>query len=525
MKRVADILLQGAERFASRQALADPVESVTYAELGAQASRLGRGLLRLGLPAGARSLLVLPNSVNFVRAHFANQLAGLVSVPCDASLTGDTLAALAASCEPRCLLTDAASLARLTEKAALPACIRDVVLFGVASENPVVGVRCWSAAEIATAESADPLDPARSGGDLAALMYTTGTTGRPKGVKLTHDNILAALRSIVEFVGYTPDDREVVILPLSHNFGLGHVYCNLMNGGAVYTEPGLTRVGRVLKAVENFGATGFPGTPMGFGLLLDQYAPVLAQKGRNLRFSVINSAPLPPERTVQLQKLLPQLDIMIYYGLTEASRTSFISLTRNGPAYYRSAGKPMKHVEVQIHASNKVALPVGETGEVVIRGPAVTEGYWNSPDETRAVFSDGWMHTGDLGHMDDQGFLWITGRIKDVINVGGYKVNPADVESVLLTWPGVRDVGVVGIESVGGLTGETVVAALVGEAGFVPDEAALQQHCLAKLEKFKVPARFVVVSEISRSNTGKIKRAELAKLAAASLSVSPDCSN
>lgn len=519
MRRVADILLRGAERFASRQALADPLESVSYAELGAQASRLGRGLLHLGLAPGDRSLIVLPNSVNFVRAHFANQFAGLVSVPCDASLTGETLAALAASCAPRALLTDAASLARLTEHAPLPACIRDVVLFG--STGPAgasaEAARRWSAADLAAAESVDLLDPARAGGDLAALMYTTGTTGRPKGVKLTHDNILAALRSIVEFVGYTPDDREVVILPLSHNFGLGHVYCNLMSGGAVYTEPGLTRVGRVLKALESFRATGFPGTPMGFGLLLDQYGPVLAQKGRQLRFSVINSAPLPPERTAQLQKLLPQLDIMIYYGLTEASRTSFISLTRHGPDYYRSAGRPMKHVEVQIHAADKSALPAGETGEVVIRGPAVTEGYWNSPDETRAVFRDGWMHTGDLGHLDAEGFLWITGRIKDVINVGGYKVNPADVESVLLTWPGVRDVGVVGVESVGGFTGETVIAALVGEAGFVPDEAALQQHCLAKLEKFKVPARFVVVPEISRSNTGKIKRAELAKLVAAAL--------
>lgn len=517
MKRVADILLRGAARFGARQAVADPLESVTYAQLGLQASQLGRALHALGTQPGERSLVVLANSVNFVRAHFANLLAGLVSVPCDANLTAETLGALAGSCEPRCLLTDRNTLARLTSHAPLPACIKDVVLLDSAGPAMPGGSRLWAAGDIMSGQPADLLDTPREGDDLAALMYTTGTTGRPKGVPLTHANILAALHSIVEFAGYTSDDREVVILPLSHNFGLGHVYCNLMSGGAVYTENGLARIGRVLKAVESFGATGFPGTPMGFGLLIDQYGPVLASKGRNLRFSVINSAPLPPERTVQLRELLPQLDIMIYYGLTEASRTSFISLTRSGPGYYRSAGRPMKHVEVRIQNPTGTALPAGETGEVIIRGPAVPGAYWKNPEETQLAFRHGWLHTGDLGHVDADGYLWITGRIKDVINVGGYKVNPAEVEKVLLAWPGVRDAGVVGIEGAGGLTGESVVAALVGDAGFVPDEAALQQHCLARLEKFKVPARFVVVPEISRSNTGKIKRAELARVVAASL--------
>jgi len=519
MKSVADIVLQGAERFGPRQALADPAGTVTYAQLGTEASQLARALRALGLMPGQRSLLVLPNSVAFVRAHFANLVAGLVSVPCDAGVTAETLAALAASCAPQCLLTDRASYARLTGGVALPASIRHVVLMDGSSAGAETDCsQVWSAADLMSAQPAElyrePQDPAA----LAALMYTTGTTGRPKGVPLTHVNILSALRSIVDFVGYTPEDREVVILPLSHNFGLGHVYCNLMSGGAVYTEPGLARVGRVLKAVESFRATGFPGTPLGFGMLLDQYGPVLAQKGRSLRFSVINSAPLPPERAAQLQALLPQLDIMVYYGLTEASRTAFISLTRSGPGSYRSVGRPMPHVEVQVRPPGEpAALPVGETGEIVIRGPAVPAGYWENAEETNTAFRAGWLHTGDLGHLDANGQLWITGRIKDVINVGGYKVNPAEVEKVLLEYPGVVDVGVVGVEGVGGLTSENVVAALVGGEGFAPDDTALQAHCAVRLEKYKVPVRFITVAEIPRSNTGKIKRAELARQVAGHL--------
>ena len=520
MKRVADILLQGVERFGPRLALADPFESVTYAQLGVQASRLGRSLRGLGALPGERSLVVLPNSVNFVRAHFANLLAGLVSVPCDSNITADTLGSIAGSCRPRCLLTDQASLSRLTAQAPLPDCIKDVLLLDHAPLKTGGTAGVWISAEVCANQPSDLLDTPRGENEIASLMYTTGTTGRPKGVQLTHANILAALRSIVEFVGYTSDDREVVILPLSHNFGLGHVYCNLITGGAVYTENGLARVGRVLKAVESFGATGFPGTPMGFGMLIDQYAPVFAQKARNLRFSVVDSAPLPPERTKQIRELLPGLDIMVYYGLTEASRTAFISLSRCGPDYYRSVGRPMKHVEVQIRAPQGTALPSGETGEVVIRGAAVTPGYWNNPEENQTVFRDGWLHTGDLGHTDADGFLWITGRIKDVINTGGYKVNPSEVEKVLLTLPGVREAGVVGIEGLGKLTGESVVAALVTEPGFVLDEPEVQRHCIARLEKHKVPVRFVLVAEINRTNTGKIKRAELARLVAAAMAES-----
>ena len=511
MKSLGEILLVGAQRFGTRDAVADPEQSLSYAQLAEDSSRLGRALRGLGLEPGDRSCILLPNSVDFIRAHFANLLAGLVSVPCDATLSADTLKAVASSCAPVCLLTDVNALLRLTAVGSLPHCIKHVVLFGVEDVSvsfPATGTH--AAISLAAEQPRDLLDTPRDESALATLMYTTGTTGCPKGVQLTHANIFAALQSIVEFVGYSEKDREVVILPLSHNFGLGHVYCNLLSGGAVYTENGLARPGRVLKALESFRATGFPGTPLGYGLLMDNYGPVLAQKGRNLRFSVIDSAPLPPERTSQLQQLLPQLDIMIYYGLTEASRTAFISLSRKGPAYYRSVGRPMKHVEVCVRSIEGSDLPVGETGELLIRGPAVTSGYWANPEESNLALRDGWLHTGDLGHFDADGYLWITGRIKDVINVGGYKVNPADVEKVLLEWPGVRDAGVVGVEGLDGLTGEVLVAAVSGDIGFSPDLAALERHCAARLEKFKVPSRYLVVTAITRTSTGKTKRKELA---------------
>ncbi len=512
MRTIGDILLRGAEQYGNREALADPNETATYAQLAGAASQHARSLRALGLAPGDRSLIVLPNSVDFVRAHFANLLAGAISVPCDVAISPTTLTAIASSCGPRFLLTDASTLKRLGEH--LPASLEYVLVFG-SSESTDVRVR--DARALASTQSSEALTDERGSDDVAALMFTTGTTGLPKGVMLTHANVLAALESITRFVGYSPEDREVVVLPLSHNFGLGHVYCNLLSGGAVYTDTGLSRPGRVLKALESFRATGFPGTPTGYGMLMDQFGPVLAAKGRGLRFAVINSAPLPPERAAQLQALLPHLDIMVYYGLTEASRTSFASLSRLGPELYRSVGRPMAHVEVQIQDGDGHARTTGESGEVVIRGPAVTQGYWRNPTETAEAFRSGWLKTGDLGRIDDEGLLWIIGRIKDVINVGGYKVIPGDVERVLLQVAGVVDAGAVGIDNLSGVTGEAVVAALVLKEGAVLDETALQQLCVQQLEKFKVPTRFVRVKEIARTNTGKIKRAELAREVAAAL--------
>lgn len=529
MDTLGEILLNGIERFGSRDAVSDPNEAVTYSQLGASTFQLARGLQRLGLAAGDRSLVVLPNSVSFVRAHFANLLAGAISVPCDAAMTMESLAGVCASCGPRLLLTDSATLARLTGNHPLPASLAQVVILdppakdcpsgitshggGVGAPRPQGGVggtgQVIDGRALAAAEEAGPFAVLRQSDDLAALMYTTGTTGRPKGVMLSHANVLAALRSIIEFVRYTPEDREVVVLPLSHNFGLGHVYCNLMCGGAVYTESGLARVGRVVKALESFRATGFPGTPLGYGMLMDQYGSVLAQKGANLRFAVINSAPLSPERTKQLQALLPRLDIMVYYGLTEASRSAFISLSQAGPAYYRSVGRPMPHVQLRIRGGDGENAAPDTSGEVVIRGPALAQGYWQNPEEEAAGMRDGWLRTGDIGRIDADGYLWIVGRTKDVINVGGYKVLPGEVERVIAQFAGVRDVGVAGLEGLPGLSGETVVAGVVADETFAVDEAALQQHCLAHLEKFKVPTRFVRITEVPRSNTGKTKRAEL----------------
>jgi long-chain acyl-CoA synthetase len=464
MRLLSDILDETARRLPDRPALSDPDEALTYGELAARAALVAQALRREGLVPGDRVCLVLPNGVEFVVAHFGVLGAGGVSVPCDHAISPTNLAAVEADCTPRLTL-------RPGDLAA----------------------RGWFEGRGPVREP----DPRREAGDLATLMYTTGTTGRPKGVMLGHDNVFAALRNICNFIGYTAEDREVITLPLSHNFGLGQLYCNLMNGGRVHIEPGLARVGRVLRMISDLPATGFPTTPAGIGLLLDRYKPVLIERARALRFLVINSAPLAPERVGELRAALPATRIMVYYGLTEASRSTFIDFNAVGPDKYRSVGRPMPGVRIRLT----------DAGEIAIRGPTVTQGYWNDVGRTVQTVREGWLHTGDLGRIDADGYLEITGRLEDVVNVGGYKVNPQEVEAVLERFPGVVAAGVFGRTR--------VEAAVVGGTGL--DLVALLEHCRKHLEPFKVPAVFHGVSDLPRTDTGKLKRRDLAAFVANAL--------
>lgn len=459
MQLLSDIIPSQTSKRPEAEAVCDPDESLTYAQLAERVNAVARGLHGAGIAPGDRVAVVMPNSVDFIVAHFGVLAAGAISVPCEPGISEANLSAIRESCEPKLVLRRGDNV-----------------------------FKKWI-----QAGSADAVLPQRKPSDVAALMYTTGTTGRPKGVMLTHANIFAALRNICEFVGYTEADREVVVLPLSHNFGLGHIYCNLLCGGAIYTEPGLTRVGRVLKKLRDWGATGFPGTPLGFVMLMDRYGDAFRECASGLRFIVVNSAPLPPERAAQLQELLPEVDLMVYYGLTEASRSTFISLSREGPGRYRSVGRAMPEVCIEIL----------DTGEMVISGPTVTSGYWNDPGRTAEALPDGRLRTGDLGQLDEGGYLTITGRIKDMINVGGYKVNPEEVERVLASCAGVADAGVAGDDK--------VHAFVVTETGSAFDAEALTRHCFSQLESYKVPAMFHQIDRIPRTDTGKPRRGDLLK--------------
>jgi long-chain acyl-CoA synthetase len=489
-----EALLSTVSHFgADGEAVRDAHTVLSRGKLVDCAQRLAGALRSKGISAGDPVILCAPNGVEFVIGHFAILMAGGVSTPLEAFVSPAVFSHVIEATQAKAIITTSSALLALHKKQlCLPA---QVFVFG-APPSTVAAHDAWKLAQHSPVSEVSR----RGGRDLAAILFTSGSTGRPKGVMLSHAATLTALRSIIEFVGYTSGDREVVTVPVAHSFGLGHVYCNLFAGGAVYLEPGLANVKRVLMTISDWGATGFPGTPLGFSLLMDRYGPVFSDKAKNLRFIVVNSAPLPPTRARQLQKMLPSMELFVYYGLTEASRSTFISLTRE-PERLHAVGRPMPGVRLSLDPC---------TSEVLISGQHLADGYWGDPAATAETFTLQGLRTGDKGVLDADGFLAITGRLKDQINLGGLKVDPSEVEEHLRTaTPGLADVGVVGLDE-----GDTqvVACAVVMEHGVTLDLKALTRSARGALEPFKIPTVWQVVPAIPRSTTGKILRSELKQM-------------
>lgn len=494
-------LLRATEAFPDRLAISDATGDLTYAELWTKVSRAAGGLQRLGLTAGEPVIVCLPNAADFVVAHFGVLAAGGLSVPCEHRAPAPVLADVAARTEARFAILPWPGVVDLLAVAPHLTCL----YAGARGEDAI-------AAPISFDDLCASSDPVvevspRSGADTATLMFTSGSTGRSKGVVLAHAATLFTIDNLISRLGYGPAERELITLPVSHSFGLGHVYCNLFSGGAVRLEQGLLNLKRVFSGLTEFAATGFPGTPLGFGMLIDRTGPLLAQAGAALRFIVINSAPLPPERTAQLQALLPRTEIFFYYGLTEASRSTLISLTHAPVELHHSVGQAMPGVEISL---------APQTAEVVIRGPHLAAGYWRDPELTAQTMGDGWLRTGDVGRFDNQSNLFIVGRLKELINVGGHKVDPSEVDAVIMASGLVGDVATCGIP---GPAGELVACAVVSESDI--DEALLTEYCAARLEGYKIPTRWFRMAEIPRTDTGKARRQELATSLAETMKAAP----
>ena len=338
---------------------------------------------------------------------------------------------------------------------------------------------------------------------LALIMYTSGSTGVPKGVCVSHDNLQHTLRSITRWAQIDESDRELTTLSLTHLFGLAHTHIYWTLGGTLFLEERLQDIPRILEKISRERITSFPGTPGGFKIIVDQFADLFAKHARGLKYIIVNSAPMAEEYIKRVLELLPDTRFYMYYGLTEASRSCYICYNDHRDKL-KTVGRPTPGAEV---CAGLPSSPlVNEVGEILIRGPHLTSGYWGM--DSTPYFIDGWFRTGDLGSVDSDGFLTWTGRLKEQINIDGLKLTPMEVESVLMGHERVMDCAVVGGPDE--MTGESVVAFVVPRGD--PDkrlEIDLRKYCKSRLEIYKVPKRIVFIAEIPRTDTGKTKRMAL----------------
>jgi acyl-CoA synthetase (AMP-forming)/AMP-acid ligase II len=482
------LVQRAARRFADRVALDGPQGTQTYAELGDRVGRLAGGLLGLGLRPGDRVLDLQPNQNTYVETDLACCTAGLTRVALNHRLHPDDWARIADDCGATALIYDA----RYAEPStALREGMKHVVAIGDAPGTPLDELLDSQARH----SRARP-------DDLVSLNYTSGTTGRPKGVRRTHRVRFASLVNMVADVIGTPPGPADTFLhagPITHTSGL-FVLPFLAYGARQLILPAFDPAA-VVDAVAHRGATHTALVPTMVArlLALDEPLPGLTMLG-------YAGAPMPPEQIRQAyHRLTPNL--VQYYGLVEAippvtvlDANDHAAGLGTDPELLTSAGRPALGVELSIVDDAGHELPTGEIGEVVTRGDHVMPGYWGPSGAGKAVDKSGWLHTGDLGRLDGNGRLWLVDRKGDMIITGGYNVYPREVEDVIAEVPGVREVAVLGLTDPD--WGQRIVALYTGTVA--PDDVVA--HCRSRLASFKRPKEVRRVDGFPLNPTGKIAK-------------------
>lgn len=491
----AGLVARAARDHGDRLAFVSGDRRPSWAEVEAEVAGRAAGLVALGLRPGARLAVLLPNTLDFPIHLFAALRAGLVVVPLN---TGYTPA------EVRHQLADSGAAAVVTDE------VGAGLLAPIRADLPDLQ-HVLTPAAIVVPDGPPVVTAATGGEDLAVVVYTSGTSGRPRGAMLSHRALLANLEQLgaINPVPVTVDDVVLQVLPLFHIYGL-----NVGLGMQVWAGATGVLVERFdplscLRLMVEEQVTTVVGAPPMYVLWARGDVPALRAGWAHVRVALSGAAPLPAGVVATLREATG-VDVHEGYGLTETAPVLTSTLVGGAPKA-GSIGRPVPRVELELRDDDGAPVRADEdggTGQITVRGPNLFSGYW--PDGADGPDDDGWLETGDIGFLDDEGDLHLVDRLTDLILVSGFNVYPQEVEAVLLGHPGVRDVAVVAAPDE--LTGETVRAIVVRAPGAEPSAAELRAHCRTELARFKVPSEVSFVPELPHSVTGKVSRSRLREL-------------
>ncbi|KQV75481.1 AMP-binding protein [Aeromicrobium sp. Root344] len=518
MTTIGANLVDTVARHGDREALVDCVSGRrwTYAELLAEVDAVALGLLELGVTKDDRVGIWAPNCPEWVFVQYATARIGAILVNVNPAYRSHELSFVVGQSGMRTIVAvpefkGSSYAGMIAEAQAEHPSLVDVVL---------IGTRSWEQlCETGRGEDRTRLAEIESGLDAADpinIQYTSGTTGFPKGATLSHANILNNGWFVGELIDYTEEDRVCIPVPFYHCFGMvmGNLACTSHGAAMVIPAPAFDPVA-TLEAVADERCTSLYGVPTMFIAMLDQ--PIVDTLDlTSLRTGIMAGSPCPVETMKQVIGRLGMTEVSICYGMTETSPVS--TQTRTDDSLERrvsTVGRVGPHLEVKIaDPGTGEVLPRGEAGELCTRGYSVMLGYWDQPDKTaEAIDADGWMRTGDLGVMDADGYVTITGRIKDMVIRGGENIYPREIEEFLMTHPDVLDAQVIGVPD--DKYGEELMAWLRLRDGAAPiDAPALREFCSGKLAHYKIPPYVHVVDEFPMTVTGKVRKVEMRKAAA-----------
>ena len=477
--------------------------SFSYAQVDEMSGRVASALLATGLREGDKVAVQLPNVPQFLFTYFGILKAGLVMVPLNPLLRAPEVAHHLSDSDARTLVTfETFAQEALLGVGRLEAVIPTYVLTLSGSVRPD-GTKDYD--ELCAGEDTREIVPL-SPDATAVLLYTSGTTGKPKGAELTHFQMFMNCTVAGDLFAFRDDDVGVAVLPLFHVFGLSSVLnVTVRYGGTMVLVPRF-EMAPVVDAIEQHRCTIFSGVPTMYSALLDM--DLTGRDLSSLRVGVSGGAAIPGEVIRAFEEKLPGCVVLEGYGLSETASTTTFNVNAEQRKVL-SIGKPIWGVEVRVVDADDQPLPPGEAnvGEIVVRGHNVMKGYYKAPEATAEAFRGGWFHTGDLAHADDDGYLFIVDRKKDLVIRGGYNVYPREVEEVLFEHPAVAEAAVIGKPDA--KLGEEVVAVVALKAGASTTPEEVRDWCRERLAAYKYPREVRIVEALPKGPTGKILKKEL----------------
>ena len=452
---------------------------VSYAELLTNIRKAASLLISMGVTPGSRIMLSARKDIEYVYVYFASHVIGAANVVVDAESNPERL--------------------RFIENKVNP-----VWCIGYVSPN----IQSIALADLKIADQA-PIDKLPLGltqDDTAEIMFTTGTTGNPKGVCLSHYNIFSSALNINEFIGNGSDEVEVLGLPICHSFGLGRLRCNIIQGATIVLLGNFANVRAFFAAIEKYQATGFGMVPAVWAYIRKISGTRIAKYAPQIKYIEIGSAAMPLASKEELCKLFPTTRICHHYGLTEASRSTFMEY-HSSPDLNTIGKEVCDKVSVKIMDEQGNEVPPGEPGEMCVKGNMVLRSYLLPEDNKNAFFGD-YFRTGDSGRRDANGNLYLVSRLKEMINVGGKKVSPIEVEDAVFALGGVEDCAAVGIPDPNGIMGE-VVKLFVQQPNCTRTLDEIAAHLSDKLPPYAIPVAYEWAPSIPKTSSGKKQRLKL----------------
>lgn len=474
---------------------------ISNQEIVSQQRKLVTVLKNLGVKRGDRIIVQTPNCPEVIYAFSAAWRLGAVIVPINYLISEEETAYIYRDSGAKVVISSRIYLPKIQACQANAPDIKAVILI---EKEAVEGTFSYYSLVDQSPEDASIVDT--DDDDIAALIYTAGTTGRPKGVIHTHGTLSA--NAVMQHQTFPATDGMtfIVILPLCHSYGIASINLNIFRTTSAVLLNSFN-LDVIFSSIEKYSGNILAAVPTMYIYML-MYPDPKKYDFSSMKYCVSGAAPLAVETWTKF-KAMYGFEIIEGWGLTEAGANNSCN-PWEGLKKIGSIGKPMVGTEMRIADHNGKELPAGETGEIVIRGPQVMKGYWNRPQETAETLRDGWLHTGDVGYVDDDGYFWITDRKKDIIIKGGENITPRTVEEVLFMCPGISEAAVIGVKD--DVYGEDIKAFIVLHPGEKVTAEDILAFCRTQLSNFLLPKHIVFLEALPKSLVGKVLKTELRKM-------------